>query len=345
MAAAAATPPGYPQTTHTLKCPIRRAALACIQCRARKVKCDATLPHCIRCQSDGKACEFQQSRRGGKRRPATVTPLQGTVGEVPAPVEQQRTSSSSDILGTTKDCCSPGCGSSGTDSAGSSIQSVTDNLDSASYLSNTSSGGTYLTQIQIDQLLSSYYIYFHVAHPCVLPKWALDVRLASEPMIATVLLPVLLYIGSIFTNAVESAPLALAARNAVTRAQSYPGPPHPYYLQAQLLYAIAVYASDEPERARGLLSEVTNDALSVGMHDVNFASHHGQGDPVLEESWRRTWCTFYHVQIQDDTLKRQMERRDDLHNRRTCCRKHTYLSNTDRSREDHGRTTLRRAMV
>jgi hypothetical protein len=342
---ATTAPPGCPQTAHTLKSPVHRTALACIQCRARKVKCDATLPRCVRCQSDGKTCEFQPSRRGGRRRPTTVTPLQGTVGEVPAPVEQQSTSLSSDILATAKDCRSPGFGSSGTDSAGSSIQSVTDTPNSASYLSNTSSGGAYLTQIQVDQLLSSYYVYFHVAHPCVLPKWSLNIRLASEPMIATVLLPVLLYIGSIFTNAIESAPLATAAQDAITRGQSYPGPPHPYYLQAQLLYAIAVYASNEPERARGLLNEVIDGALSVGMHYAQFASHHGQGNPVLEESWRRTWCRFSHIRIQGDTLKRDMERRDDLYNRRTRCRKHTCFPNTDRSREDYDRTTLRRAMV
>lgn len=29
------------------------------------------------------------------------------------------------------------------------------------------------------------------------------------------------------------------------------------------------------------------------MHRAEFASQHGQGDPVLEESWRRTWWSIY----------------------------------------------------
>jgi hypothetical protein len=44
---------------------IERVVLACINCRSRHVKCDATQPICNRCKRDGKECDYQKSRRGG----------------------------------------------------------------------------------------------------------------------------------------------------------------------------------------------------------------------------------------------------------------------------------------
>jgi hypothetical protein len=51
-----------------------------------------------------------------------------------------------------------------------------------------------------------------------------------------------------FTNTSNSAPLAVAAPDAITSAQPWSGPSSPYYPWALLLYAIAIGASDEPER-------------------------------------------------------------------------------------------------
>jgi hypothetical protein len=280
--------------TYTLKRPIRRVALACVQCRSRKVKCDATLPNCNRCQADEKICEFQKSRRGGRpRRPTTVL-LNTPKIDALAQKQHQSTSDWSDISCITLEHRQASYDSSNSISTESSTQSVTGTPDSASHPSTITLGEATFTRTQIDQLLSSYYIFFHTAHPCVLPKWKLHLQLVSEPIAAEVLLPVLLYIGSIFLKStIDSAPLAIAARDAFTSAQSRPGPLSPYYLQALLLYAIAVYASNESERGRELVNEVVISALSVGMHRVHYATQHGQGDPVLEESWRRTWWMIY----------------------------------------------------
>lgn len=147
--------------------------------------------------------------------------------------------------------------------------------------------------MQIDQLLTQYYTYFHVAHPCVLPQWTLRSRLAGNPIAWGPLLPVLLYIGSLFTHSVRSAPLADAALKAIDLARTRSGPPSPYYIQALMLYSIAVYWCNEPERGRKLLDEAICGALDLGMHTAKFAIENGQGDPVLEESWRRTWWSTY----------------------------------------------------
>jgi len=155
---------------HTSKRPIRRVALACIQCRSRKVKCDATLPSCIRCSADGKTCEYQKSRRGGRpRRPATV-PLQVAVEDSSTFVEHETTGQSDDTSGVTTDHHSSSHLSSGSGSGGSSTQSVVDTLESVSHMGSLELGGTCLSRTQIDQLLSQYCVFFHVSHPCVLPR-------------------------------------------------------------------------------------------------------------------------------------------------------------------------------
>jgi hypothetical protein len=115
----------------------------------------------------------------------------------------------------------------------------------------------------------------------------------SEPAISEYLLPVLLYIGSIFTHTIESAPLAETAFLAVQSGRMKSGSPNAYHIQALVLYSIAVYWCNEPERGRELLNQAIESAFSVGMHEKDFACQHGFGDPVLEESWRRTWWQIH----------------------------------------------------
>ncbi|KAH7073234.1 C6 transcription factor [Paraphoma chrysanthemicola] len=266
--------------------PIQRVRLACIQCRARKVKCDATLPECRRCLADGKICEFQKSRRGGRpRRPAAVG-AHSKVNDPPALSEDLFPSidpwKEQDVINIL------GRHSSGSEFSASSIPSSAD-----SPIDITTAGVGRYTQGQIDQLLANYFVYFHVAHPCVLPRWSLQVQLVTDATAGEVLLPVLLYIGSIFTHIVDSIPLATAACKAIQSARSRPGMASPYHIQALLLYSIAVYASNEPERGRRLLDEAIDGALSIEMHKAEFASQHSQGDAVIEESWRRTWWSLY----------------------------------------------------
>jgi hypothetical protein len=281
----------YPQSS-PVRTSIRRVPLACIQCRSRKVRCDASQPCCTRCSVDGKQCEYQKSRRGGRpRRPDPVpvpvpVPMHIAVGDSPS---TELSSQWTEVFGTTIDSNS----SSGFGSAGSSSQSISDTLEIGSNVGSSSFDPAHLTSMQVDQLLTQYYIYFHVAHPCVLPQWSLRSRLAGNPAAAEVLLPVLLYIGSLFTHSVRSAPLADAAKQAIDQARTRPGPPSPYYVQALTLYCIAVYWCNEPERGRALLDDAIRGALDLGMHTAEFASENGHGDAVLEESWRRTWWSIY----------------------------------------------------
>ena len=269
---------------------VRRVPLACIQCRSRKVRCDAVTPCCTRCQVDEKQCEYQKSRRGGRpRRPNPVT-LPAPI-PIPAVAEDSPLSDPTTMWNEVFSTGTDSNSSSGAHSAGSSSRSVSDSLEFGSNLGGTALESAQLTSIQVDQLLAQYYIYFHVAHPCVLPQWSLRARLtylSSEP-----LLPVLLYIGSIFTHTVPSAPLADVALRAIETARKRPGPPSPYFIQALTLYSIAVYWCNEAERGRALLDEAIFASVDIGMHTAEFARENSQGDAILEESWKRTWWSIY----------------------------------------------------
>ncbi|KAL1611958.1 hypothetical protein SLS60_000181 [Paraconiothyrium brasiliense] len=119
--------------------------------------------------------------------------------------------------------------------------------------------------------------------------------MATEEGILDFVLPVILYIGSIFARSVDSTPLAEAAAEAMKAGWDSPAGfvPNPYFIQALMLYSIAVYWCDEPERGREFLDEAINGAFILGMHQRDFAEQNGNGDPVLEESWRRTWWQMH----------------------------------------------------
>lgn len=66
-----------------------------------------------------------------------------------------------------------------------------------------------------------------------------------------------------------------------------------FVVQALLLLVVALDGSCEQDRARHLLGEAERLAVEMGLHTRAFAALHGRGDPVLEESWRRTWWDLY----------------------------------------------------
>ncbi|KAF2476605.1 uncharacterized protein BDR25DRAFT_210137 [Lindgomyces ingoldianus] len=278
--------------TTTLSCPllplarpsVRRVALACIQCRSRKVKCDATTPFCKRCQVDGKLCGYLKSRRGG--RPRRSKPqwdqLSILVNEAPSSgTSTQR----DDVLSATSHNISTFGGLS-TDSSSQTCSDAGSRLDAFAL------DGSRNTIDQSDELLTQYYTFFHTAHPCVLPRWSLQIRRSSNPSSLDPLLPVLLYIGSIFTPSIPSTPLEITALQSLDSARAR-GTPSPFFIQALVLYSIAVYWCDQTERALVLLDEAIQGAFELGMHKAEFGLQYGEGNPILEESWRRTWWMIY----------------------------------------------------
>jgi hypothetical protein len=144
-----------------------------------------------------------------------------------------------------------------------------------------------------DQLVSLYYRYFHSAHPCAVPRFAIQRYAVSDRQAIQPLYAVMKYIGSLHNPLIPSSQLKdhVEAELAVVRTTNHEV--SPFAVQAVLLYSIAVYWCDETTKGLDLLEEAIQMALGLGMNRNDFATEHGRNDPILEESWRRTWWQIY----------------------------------------------------
>lgn len=141
------------------------------------------------------------------------------------------------------------------------------------------------------QLLNLYYNYFHAAHPCVLPRLYLDLFLGRDAL--QPLFRVICYIGSLFSPSIYSEERKEDVQSALAGIRTRERPITGFDIQAVLLYSVAVYWSNEPEHGTALLDEAIQMAVEIGMNRKEFATQYGNNNPVLEESWRRTWWLFY----------------------------------------------------
>lgn len=149
----------------------------------------------------------------------------------------------------------------------------------------------YSELFEMSQPLMLYYDNFHGAHPFVLPRESLKLRLNNNPESLTHLVPVMKYVGSIYGTNIDTTSLRGLAYNAVANSSDLPS--NGFTVQALLLLAIALHCSDEYKVADHLLERALDVALSIGMNRQTFATAHGETDLVVEESWRRTFWTLF----------------------------------------------------
>lgn len=143
-----------------------------------------------------------------------------------------------------------------------------------------------------DPLIDLYYEHFHRFHPCVLTQRHLKRylqdpgrRACFEPLVS-----VLRFIGSIYRLSAESSKLKEQARKCNNALQCPAGRlDWAFLVQSRRLLSIALYWSTDMEESREALDRAIRDAFDLGMHHRPFAAENSAGDPVLEESWRRTW--------------------------------------------------------
>ena len=259
-----------------------RVSLACIQCRGRHVRCDAAKPTCSRCRSHGSACFYQKSRRGGLDRAA----LSWRRAQAQRSQEQSMPNPDTSVT----DPPSPPQSLSGGHSLPPAESTIpfTDGVlvsDSTTLLPEASG-------VVSEQLLQLYYANFHPAHPFVLPFQRLKERLDTG--FSTTLALVMQFIGSLYASAVPSEPLKERAREALT---TIPPRPSGFEVQALILYGVALYWIDETEDGFRVFGDSIGKALDMGMHRREYALLHGNGDEILQESWRRTWWSLYHIDL------------------------------------------------
>ncbi|KOS19453.1 Maltose fermentation regulatory protein MAL33 [Escovopsis weberi] len=161
-----------------------------------------------------------------------------------------------------------------------------------------------------ERCINSFYQHFHSSHPFVLPKEHL-LRLAKERPLEH-LLATMRWVGSIFINLDSEHPRqnarqalcddayrqvfdprqALyddACRQVFDPRQTRDG----FLVQAMMLLIVALDGNCQNTRSAEILGQTEALALEICLYTKQFATMHGMNNPVLEESWRRTWWDLF----------------------------------------------------
>ncbi|OKL60650.1 hypothetical protein UA08_04010 [Talaromyces atroroseus] len=260
----------------------RRSPLACLPCRSRHLKCDGMRPSCSRCAEISKECRYARSRRGGLDRAALAERrkrLEAADNDVliRAPSLQRQ-----DFTSQTIEASSYGL------LRGISISDQTSSV--ASPLPTIISHGD---SIENDSLIDSYYKNFHKLHPFLLPRKHMarlcqdpSKRLTFKPLIATMRL-----VGHIYHLQEWSVSLKDYAEACFSQTPST----DPIMVQCRLLYSMALFWHEYKDEAKSQINTASRIALDLEMFSQGFAAKHGADDPILRESWRRTWWMLYIV--------------------------------------------------
>ncbi|GAB7355585.1 hypothetical protein MBLNU459_g6053t1 [Dothideomycetes sp. NU459] len=137
-----------------------------------------------------------------------------------------------------------------------------------------------------EYLINLFYSNFHPAHPLLVPR-----SFYATQAYPQYLRLVLQFIGSNYASSISSDSLRASAASALRDSNHKTV----HMVQALLLYAIALHGRNEAEEAMVMLTQAVDLALELGLNQIGFASAHGMGQAILEESFRRTWWEVYVV--------------------------------------------------
>jgi hypothetical protein len=255
-----------------------RVSLACVPCRSRHSRCDAIHPTCSQCHNTNRTCEYAKSRRN--RTKFARSNLHQESSREQRHLEQRRDEVQEVQLAPAVQLQ----GDLDFDHEPHTMPSID---QSSASISDASPGPK-----RHSKMLNTYYASFHRAHPVVLPSHAMKQRLHNNEHSIRHLLPTMQFIASLYEadplNTSENRP---RIEDIVSSVESPPS--DGFTVQALLLVAIATHSNDDFVYARELLDKAIQSALAMGMNSQSFARDNGEGDPVLEESWRRTWWLLY----------------------------------------------------
>ncbi|KAI6781458.1 C6 zinc finger domain-containing protein [Emericellopsis cladophorae] len=285
-AATASTSLQLPQAYKGASSRVTRSSLACLPCRSRHLKCDSRRPRCGRCVEAEKDCDYAQSRRGGldraalaerRKRLATAQAQNAglPLGSAPDRDTGIRINIPQTICITNDPWAGPGLGFGRPDT--SSPTPASSDLDG--------------NAIESDALIHLYYSNFHSLHPFVPPRKHL-IRLCQDesrwpswkPLVATLRLVGHLYGSHEWSSALEAN---------VLDCLSHSSQPDPILVQARLLFSMVLFWHGFMSGAKREMDMAAQGALEIGLFRREFAANHGDRDPVLQESWRRTWWMLY----------------------------------------------------
>ena len=139
-----------------------------------------------------------------------------------------------------------------------------------------------------DGLIAAYFIYFHPCHPFLLPhEQTLDVLQQRSFRHLELAIQ---YVASFYVPTARKADHRDTLRRHVLQENSSKDGT---FVQALLLLAIGLHIENDDEDSASVLSSAVALALDLGMHYRDFAHIHGENDPLIEESWRRTWWELF----------------------------------------------------
>ncbi|KAN0083737.1 hypothetical protein V8E54_002825 [Elaphomyces granulatus] len=272
--------------------------LACLTCRQKHLKCDSKMPVCGRCLSAGIDCQYTPSRRGYKG-PSKKRRVDQDSPEWPALTDSALDSRGADIpqdwslppsfvtppLTTATPFPWSGRPSPGPNpipisppQPGTELKAPLLTPRTPDSAAASPGGDGYLVDL--------YYSNFHAAHP-VLPP--LRVLYRFNP--PTFLEYVIKFIGSHFTSVVSSESYRPNIITSVVDQEL-----SVEKVQALLLLAIVLHSRNERAEAGSCLGRALDLAYELEMHRKSYAETMGGGDPVREESLRRTWWELFVIE-------------------------------------------------
>ncbi|KAL2827539.1 hypothetical protein BDW59DRAFT_143934 [Aspergillus cavernicola] len=268
--------------------------LACLVCRQKHLKCDGTTPVCSRCAATGSECLYTPSRRGykgpSKKRRAnpsspeqTPTDFKSTLdpnaaGLYNVPVDWNFQDSFPYIPTPTLPVATPSESPSFVELPTTSQQVLARIAPLTPESSSSFSSDGYLFDI--------YYQFFHPSHPILPPN-----RILDRNRVPFFLEQVIKFIGSHFTTAASSDTYRPAVMATVIAQEGTVEK-----LQALVLLAIVLHSRNERKEAGDCLWNAVDLAFELGIHSRNFAPAMGEGDPIREESLRRTWWELFIIE-------------------------------------------------
>lgn len=142
-----------------------------------------------------------------------------------------------------------------------------------------------------DKCFDSFYYHYHASHPFVLPREYFFRHMRDSGQKLEHLQAAMRYVGSLFLDVGPAR--ATYLDEAVRLSYSSSTPKDGFLVQALLLLIVALDGSCQQDKARDILSDCERIAVEIGMNTRQFATMHGRGNAILEESWRRTWWDLY----------------------------------------------------
>ncbi|SPN96549.1 uncharacterized protein DNG_00072 [Cephalotrichum gorgonifer] len=249
-----------------------RVSIACTICRDQHLRCDAAVPCCSRCRSLNKTCVYTDIRRRRRKR----------ISE-----ESTRTRAVCDDGGLDLDARHVDPGITEPQQAQTDLSSFLPlgGNDFYPLLAGDSDG------LQSSRAFDGFYTFFFEAHPFVLPRAELIQQFETDADSVSELLLAITFIGSRYIRERPSDGISRGAEQMLDKGLVPTG----FSVQVLMLLALCLEWSGESKKASNSLQRAKTTALAIGLNRRSFAATHGRGNPVLEESWRRTWWELYVV--------------------------------------------------